>query len=71
MVYDGGYGLDHPTIIAFWRVLESFPEEDRRKFLKFVTSVERAPLLGFKELDPKMCIRMAGSEGSDIDRLRA
>jgi ubiquitin-protein ligase E3 C len=66
-VYDGAYkGGQHITIQCFWHCLESSSNEDRRKFLKFVTSCPRQPLLGFKELEPKFCIRDAGD---DIERV--
>jgi len=60
--YSGGYGIDHPTITAFWRVVADMEEEQKRSLLKFVTSCSRPPLLGFKELDPPFCIQNAGSE---------
>lgn len=44
----GGYTADHPVIKIFWRVVESFTDEEKRKLLKFVTSCSRPPLLGFK-----------------------
>ncbi|PKU37419.1 ubiquitin-protein ligase hypothetical protein [Limosa lapponica baueri] len=46
---NGGYTADHPVIKIFWRVVESFTDEEKRKLLKFVTSCSRPPLLGFKE----------------------
>lgn len=44
----GGYSADHPVIRVFWRVVEGFSDEEKRKLLKFVTSCSRPPLLGFK-----------------------
>ncbi|XP_032160154.1 ubiquitin-protein ligase E3C isoform X4 [Mustela erminea] len=46
--YSGGYSADHPVIRVFWRVVEGFTDEEKRKLLKFVTSCSRPPLLGFK-----------------------
>ncbi|XP_011312872.1 ubiquitin-protein ligase E3C [Fopius arisanus] len=63
--YTGGYAPDHPTITAFWRVVEGFTNKQKGQLLKFVTSCSRPPLLGFKELDPPFCIQHAGT----IDRL--
>jgi len=60
--YSGGYGIDHPTITAFWRVVVDMTEDQKRSLLKFVTSCSRPPLLGFKDLDPPFCIQNAGSE---------
>ncbi|KAI1321825.1 hypothetical protein EDD11_000101 [Mortierella claussenii] len=51
-----------PTIEYFWEVVQEMSEEDRRLLIKFVTSCARPPLLGFKELNPKLCIRNAGQE---------
>jgi len=60
--YSGGFDPNHPTILAFWKVVNSFTDEDKRLLLKFVTSCSRPPLLGFKDLDPLFCIQNAGSE---------
>ncbi|XP_012519593.1 PREDICTED: ubiquitin-protein ligase E3C isoform X2 [Propithecus coquereli] len=46
--YSGGYSADHPVIKIFWRVVDGFTDEEKRKLLKFVTSCSRPPLLGFK-----------------------
>ncbi|GJJ77422.1 ubiquitin-protein ligase E3 C [Entomortierella parvispora] len=51
-----------PTIQYFWSVVQEMTEEDRRLLIKFITSCARPPLLGFKELNPKLCIRNAGQE---------
>lgn len=64
--YSGGYSADHPVIKIFWRVVENFTDEEKRKLLKFVTSCSRPPLLGFKELYPAFCIH---NGGSDLERL--
>jgi ubiquitin-protein ligase E3 C len=48
------------TVQNFWHVLESFDNDMRMKFVKFVTSCSRPPLLGFKELVPRFCLRNAG-----------
>ncbi|XP_059622262.1 ubiquitin-protein ligase E3C [Phlebotomus argentipes] len=57
--YGGNYTADHPTIVLFWRVIDSFTDIQKRQFLKFVTSCSRPPLLGFRELDPPFCIQDA------------
>uniref|UniRef100_A0A6S8NUX6 HECT-type E3 ubiquitin transferase n=1 Tax=Dunaliella tertiolecta TaxID=3047 RepID=A0A6S8NUX6_DUNTE len=59
--YAGGYHEEHPVILDFWSVLSTFSPEQQREFLKFVTACSRAPLLGFKYLEPQFCIQMAGS----------
>lgn len=58
----GGFTQTDPTIRHFWQILEEFDREERFSFIKFVTSVPRAPLQGFKSLEPKFGIRNAGSE---------
>ncbi|KAG0694768.1 HECT-domain-containing protein [Suillus ampliporus] len=60
--YGGLYDNDEPTIQAFWKVMEDFDQEQRRLFLRFVTSCSRPPLLGFKQLNPLFAIRDAGSD---------
>ncbi|GLC57434.1 hypothetical protein PLESTB_001224100 [Pleodorina starrii] len=61
VVYAGGYHEDHPVILVFWEVLSSFSPEEQAKLLKFVTSCSRAPLLGFKFLEPPLCLQMSGA----------
>lgn len=46
--YMGGYAPDHPTITAFWKVVNEFNDQQKGQLLKFVTSCSRPPLLGFK-----------------------
>ncbi|GIL56261.1 hypothetical protein Vafri_11597 [Volvox africanus] len=60
VVYAGGYHEAHPVVMLFWEALGSFNPEEQGKLLKFVTSCSRAPLLGFKYLEPKLCIQMSG-----------
>ena len=55
------FGADHPTIVNFWKVLRKFTHAERTKFLRFVTSKSRAPLRGFKDLEPKFTILKAVS----------
>lgn len=43
--YGGLYADDQPTIQAFWRVVESFTQDQKRALLRFVTSCSRPPLL--------------------------
>jgi ubiquitin-protein ligase E3 C len=69
--FAGGYHQDHPVILALWDALRSFSNEEQRAFIKFVTSCSRAPLLGFKYLEPPLCIQMSGStlDEHGVDRL--
>lgn len=62
----GGYFDDDTTVVYFWEVISEMTPEERFKLIKFVTSVSRAPLLGFGSLNPKFGIRNAGRS---IDRL--
>ena len=64
----GDDGLEHPTIVRFWKVLRDLSDGDRRKILKFVTSTPRAPLLGFSNLTPPFTIHST-SAGEGIERL--
>ncbi|KAI9199312.1 uncharacterized protein BJ171DRAFT_216009 [Polychytrium aggregatum] len=57
--YGGDFHELHPTIRHFWKVVEGFDNEQRRKLIKFATSCPRPPLLGFKELSPGFNIRSA------------
>jgi ubiquitin-protein ligase E3 C len=62
-VYGGWEGEEaHPTIRAFWRVVNSFDATQRSKLVKFVTSCARPPLLGFSELNPKFAVRNGGTD---------
>lgn len=66
-IYSGVYeigddGLEHPTIQIFWEVMKKLDDSDRRKVLKYVTSIPRGPLLGFSQLNPRFSIRDAGSD---------
>jgi len=68
-VYAGGYSSDHRVIKDFWSVLEHMNSEQQSKFLAFVTSCPKPPLLGFENLHPPMCIRCADDgEGGGLAR---
>ncbi|CAF0852396.1 unnamed protein product [Rotaria sordida] len=62
--YDGGYTKDSLTIRNFWNVLMSFTDEQKRKFLRFTTGSDRAPIGGLARL--KLII---SRNGPDTDRL--
>lgn len=55
-VYYGGYWETDATIQYFWQVVEEMDAADQQALVKFVTSVSRAPLLGFAALEPKFGI---------------
>ncbi|KAG6693556.1 hypothetical protein I3842_09G006200 [Carya illinoinensis] len=54
--YTGGFSEGSRTIKIFWEVIRDFEPEERCMLLKFVTSCSRAPLLGFKHLQPAFTI---------------
>ena len=47
--YSGGYNSLSKQIVWLWRTLGAMGPKDLAKFLKFVTSCERPPLLGFSD----------------------
>ena len=57
MKYAAGYHPSQPVMHWFWEVLEEFTPEQQRKFLRFMTSCSRQPLLGFSSLDPPPCVQ--------------
>mmetsp|Transcript_37261 Transcript_37261/g.42551 ORF Transcript_37261/g.42551 Transcript_37261/m.42551 type:complete len:1095 (-) Transcript_37261:71-3355(-) len=57
MKYSGGYHASQPIIQWFWEVIEEISPDQQRKFLRFVTSCSRQPLLGFQALEPAPCIQ--------------
>ncbi|KAF9113932.1 Ubiquitin-protein ligase E3B, partial [Mortierella sp. AM989] len=56
--YQNGYFDHHPVIRNLWAVLEDFTSEEKRAFLKFVTSCSKPPLGGFKHLYPPFSVRL-------------
>ncbi|KAK9126533.1 hypothetical protein Scep_015379 [Stephania cephalantha] len=75
--YTGGYSEGSRTIKIFWEVLTGFEPKERCMLLKFVTSCSRAPLLGFKHLEPAFTIHKVACDvpiwatfgGQDVERL--
>lgn len=75
--YTGGYSEGSQTVKLFWEVMKSFEPNERCMVLKFVTSCSRAPLLGFKYLQPSFTIHKVTSDaplwatigGRDVERL--
>ncbi|KAK4348442.1 hypothetical protein RND71_031197 [Anisodus tanguticus] len=75
--YTGGYTEGSRTIKLFWEVFANFEPKERCLLLKFVTSCSRAPLLGFKYLQPTFTIHKVSCDlpllatfgGQDVDRL--
>ncbi|ETO17922.1 hypothetical protein RFI_19384, partial [Reticulomyxa filosa] len=65
--YEGGYHSEHPAIRLFWRVIKSFDEENKKKFLLFTTGSYRAPLRGLGKLG--LVIHRVGSDPYDGEML--
>ncbi|GAA5906318.1 hypothetical protein JCM6882_002700 [Rhodosporidiobolus microsporus] len=62
-VYSGWSADENsPTIRAFWDAVASFSKDERAQLVRFVTSCERPPLLGFAQLNPLFAIRKAGDD---------
>lgn len=62
----GGYLPHDISIRYFWEIVNEMSPQEKSKLIKFVTSVSRAPLLGFGVLNPKFGIR---NSGRDVTRL--
>ena len=65
--YSGGYFSADRRIGWFWTVVSEFSEADKSLLLKFVTSCERPPSLGFASLQPPFTIQKV--DCSDDSRL--
>ena len=48
--YRNSYHAEHPVVKRFWRVVESFDNEQRLRLLQFVTGTSSVPFEGFKAL---------------------
>jgi ubiquitin-protein ligase E3 C len=64
-VYSGGFHEGHPTVRLLWECVAELPPPQQAAFLKFVTACSRAPLLGFRTLEPRFCVHRAGVAGTD------
>mmetsp|Transcript_1495 Transcript_1495/g.3702 ORF Transcript_1495/g.3702 Transcript_1495/m.3702 type:complete len:111 (+) Transcript_1495:1425-1757(+) len=58
--YAGGFtGIDR-TVSRFWNVVSSLSTEQQAALLRFVTSCERPPPLGFASMNPPFTIQRVG-----------
>jgi len=68
--YSGGLHPSQPIVQWLWEVVYEMTPDQQRKFLKFMTSCSRQPLLGFKSLVPAPCVQqtrlMEDNRGIDI-----
>ncbi len=60
--YEGGFSKEHPYIKKLWEVLHNFDFEQKKKFLRFCTGADRAPIGGLKNLEPKFKIQRNGPD---------
>ena len=56
--YGGLYDDHEPTIQLFWKVVNSFNQEQRRKLLRFATSCSRPPLLYVSFVSDRSCAEL-------------
>jgi hypothetical protein len=64
----GGYTIFDNQIRRFWRVMVSFNDQQRADLLRFVTSCERPPSLGFASMNPPFTIQRVPIS-ADSDKL--
>lgn len=55
-VYEGVYHAKHPVILIFWEVFEELSEEEKKKFLLFLTGCDRVPFLGMDMINMKVAV---------------
>lgn len=55
--YAGGYYALDKRVGWFWQALQSLSPSEQAAFLRFTTSCQRAPSLGFSNLTPPFCIQ--------------
>eukprot|EP00891_Asterochloris_glomerata_P009406 jgi/Astpho2/9406/e_gw1.00145.21.1_t len=75
--YSNGYSSSDHTICLFWKVLSEFGRPELQALMRFTTSCSRAPLGGFKHLNPPFTIHKVPCDsaatallfGKDVDRL--
>eukprot|EP00003_Mantamonas_plastica_P022547 TRINITY_DN3860_c0_g1_i1.p1 TRINITY_DN3860_c0_g1~~TRINITY_DN3860_c0_g1_i1.p1 ORF type:complete len:311 (-),score=114.71 TRINITY_DN3860_c0_g1_i1:941-1873(-) len=60
--YANGYSRSDTVIEMFWDVVQDMSAEERQALLKFITSVPRPPLLGFKDMHPPICVTKSNEE---------
>eukprot|EP01083_Nonionella_stella_P071473 191988_1 len=64
--YGDGFNAEHPVIEWFWEVLAEATEEKRSQILRFATSCSRAPLLGFRAMNPTFCINRSNHPNDSL-----
>lgn len=67
--YLGGYHPSQPYIQDFWEIIEhELTPEQQRKFLRFMTSCSRQPLLGFGSLHPSPSIQQIRLTDNELSK---
>lgn len=56
------------TVKRFWSVVTAMSPKEKAALLRFVTSCERPPPLGFESMQPPFCVHRVGIR-SDGERL--
>ncbi|XP_029964979.1 probable E3 ubiquitin-protein ligase HERC4 isoform X2 [Salarias fasciatus] len=55
-VYEGEYHAAHPNILIFWEVFDGLTEDEKKKFLLFLTGCDRVPFLGMECIKMKVAV---------------
>ncbi|RLN49959.1 hypothetical protein BBJ29_009724 [Phytophthora kernoviae] len=55
--YTGGYYALDKRVAWLWQALVSYTPSEQASFLRFTTSCQRAPSLGFSSLTPQFCVQ--------------
>lgn len=55
-VYSGGYTMLSSSVRLFWKIMFKLSQEEVVGIIRFVTSCERSPPLGFSHLNPPFTI---------------
>ena len=58
--YTGGYSMLDRNVTRFWSVVASFDSKQQADLLRFITSCERPPPLGFASMNPTFTIQRVG-----------
>ncbi|PIC53045.1 hypothetical protein B9Z55_002904 [Caenorhabditis nigoni] len=52
VTYKGEYTASHPAVKAFWKAFFALDEDEKKKFLQFLSGSTRIPVGGMKDLHP-------------------
>ncbi|XP_077421895.1 putative E3 ubiquitin-protein ligase HERC6 isoform X3 [Vanacampus margaritifer] len=61
-VYEGEYHAAHPNIVIFWEVFDRLTEEEKKKFLSFLTGCDRVPFSGMSSIQMTVAILPGSSD---------